>query len=84
MTNIHDKASGSETNPSRAKSSWHRRRRVAHGLIFTAVYSRHMVAWLSFRQNLAAVIDAAWGWVGGLFRVSIPDNLSPVILTRTR
>jgi transposase len=58
------------------------RRRVAHALIFTAVYSRHLFVWLSFTQTLAAVIDgceAAWGWFGGVFRVLIPDNLSPVI-----
>jgi transposase len=54
------------------------RRRVTHGLIFTAVYSRHMFVWLSFRENLAAVIEgceAAWVWFGGMFRVLIPDNL---------
>ena len=58
------------------------RRRVAHALIFTAVYSRHMFVWLSFSQTLPAVIagcEAAWGWFGGVFRVLIPDNLSPVI-----
>jgi transposase len=58
------------------------RRRVAHALIFTAVYSRHMFVWLSFTQTLAAVIagcEAAWAWFGGVFRVLIPDNLSPVI-----
>lgn len=58
------------------------RRRVAHALIFTAVYSRHMFVWLSFTQTLTAVIagcEAAWGWFGGVFGVLIPDNLSPVI-----
>jgi hypothetical protein len=58
------------------------RRRVAHALIFTAVYSRHMFVWLSFTQTLAAVIagcEAAWVWFGGVFRVLILDNLSPVI-----
>jgi hypothetical protein len=58
------------------------RRRVAHALIFTAVYSRHMFVWLSFTQTLTAVIggcEAAWAWFGGVFRVLIPDNLSPVI-----
>jgi hypothetical protein len=58
------------------------RRRVVHALIFTAVYSRHMFVWLSFSQTLAAVIEgceAAWAYFGGVFRVLIPDNLSPVI-----
>jgi transposase len=58
------------------------RRRVAHALVFTAVYSRHMFVWLSFTQTLAAVIEgceAAWGFFGGVFRVLIPDNLAPVV-----
>ena len=58
------------------------RRRVAHALIFTAVYSRHMFVWLSFTQTLAAVIEgceAAWGFFGGVFRVLIPDNMAPVV-----
>jgi transposase len=58
------------------------RRRVVHALIFTAVYSRHMFVWLSFRQTLEAVIagcEAAWEFFGGIFPVLIPDNLSPVI-----
>jgi transposase len=58
------------------------RRRVAHALIFTAVYSRHLFVWLSFSQTLPAVIagcEAAWAWFGGVFRVLVPDNLSPVI-----
>jgi transposase len=58
------------------------RRRVVHALIFTAVYSRHMFVWLSFRQTLAAVIEgceAAWRFFGGIFAVLVPDNMSPVI-----
>jgi transposase len=58
------------------------RRRVVHALIFTAVYSRHMFVWLSFAQTLAAVIEgceAAWAHFGGVFKVLIPDNMSPVI-----
>jgi transposase len=58
------------------------RRRVVHALIFTAVYSRHMFVWLSFRQTLDTVIagcEAAWVFFGGVFKVLIPDNLSPVV-----
>lgn len=58
------------------------RRRVVHALIFTAVYSRHMFVWLSFTQTLAAVIagcEAAWAHFGGVFRVIVPDNMSPVV-----
>ncbi len=58
------------------------RRRKVHGLIFTAVYSRHMFVWLTYAQTLAAVIagcEAAWGFFGGVFKVLIPDNLKPVV-----
>ncbi|MGH3797656.1 MAG: IS21/IS408/IS1162 family transposase [Pseudonocardiaceae bacterium] len=58
------------------------RRRVVHALIFTAVYSRHMFVWLTLRQTLDAVIagcEAAWKFFGGIFKVLIPDNMSPVV-----
>jgi transposase len=58
------------------------RRRVAHALIFTAVYSRHMFVWLTFSQTLTAVIDgceAAWAFFGGVFKVLIPDNMSAIV-----
>ena len=59
------------------------RRRKVHALIFTAVYSRHMFVWLTHAQTLAAVIagcEAAWGFFGGVFKVLIPDNLTPVVV----
>src|SRR5260370_8308234 len=58
------------------------RRRMVHALIFTAVYSRHCYVHLSFRQDLAAVIagcEAAWAFFGGIFKILIPDNMSPVV-----
>jgi transposase len=58
------------------------RRRTVHALIFTAVYSRHMFVWLTFSQTLEAVIvgcEAAWVFFGGVFRVLVPDNMSPVV-----
>lgn len=58
------------------------RRRVAHALILTAVYSRHTFVWLTFTQTLTAVIagcEAAWEFFGGVFKVVVPDNLSPVV-----
>lgn len=58
------------------------RRRVVHALIFTAVYSRHMFVWLSFAQTLEAIIagsEAAWRFFGGVFKVLIPDNMTPVV-----
>lgn len=58
------------------------KRRVAHALIFTAVYSRQLFVWLTFSQTLAAVIagcEAAWRFFGGVFRVLIPDNMSAIV-----
>jgi len=58
------------------------RNRAVWALVFTAVYSRHVFVYLSFRQTLACVIDgfeAAWPFFGGVFKVVIPDNLKPVI-----
>lgn len=58
------------------------RRRVCHALIFTAVFSRHMFVWLTFAQTTDAVIagcEAAWRFFGGVFKVLIPDNLTPVV-----
>ena len=58
------------------------KRRVRHALIFTAVFSRHMFVWLSFTQTTDAVIagcEAAWRFFDGVFKVLIPDNLTPVV-----
>jgi transposase-like protein len=53
-------------------------RRVVHGLIFTAVYSRHMFVYPTYRQTLAEVIagfEAAWAFFGGVFAVVVPENV---------
>jgi transposase len=58
------------------------RRRVVHGLVFTACFSRHCFVWLTHRQTTADVIDgfeAAWRFFGGVFATVIPDNLSAVV-----
>jgi len=58
------------------------RRRVAHALIFTAVYSRHMFVWLTFSQTLEAIIagcEAAWAFFGGVFKILIPDNMKAIV-----
>lgn len=58
------------------------RNRVAQALIFTAVYSRHMFVWLTFNQTLEAIIagcEAAWRFFGGVFKVLIPDNMTPIV-----
>jgi transposase len=58
------------------------KRRVAHALVFTAVYSRHVFVFLTYRQTLEAVIEGfelAWTFFGGCFRVVIPDNMKPIV-----
>ena len=58
------------------------RARVVQALIFTAVYSRHLFVFLTFRQTLEAVIcgfEAAWVFFGGVFRVVIPDNIKAIV-----
>ena len=57
------------------------RRRVVHGLIFTAVYSRHLFVYPTYRQTLADVIggfEAAWRFFG-VFAVVIPDNMKAIV-----
>ena len=58
------------------------RRRVVHGLIFTAVYSRHMFVWPTYRQTLNDVIagfEEAWRFFGGVFAVAIVDNMKAIV-----
>jgi transposase len=58
------------------------RRRVVQGLIFTAVYSRHMFVWPTYRQTLDEVIagfEAAWLFFGGVFAAVIPDNMKAIV-----
>src|ERR1700757_3761924 len=58
------------------------RRRVVHGLIFTAVYSRHTFVYPTYRQTLGDVIagfEAAWRYFGGVFAVVIPDNMKAIV-----
>uniref|UniRef100_UPI003F9B1FBF IS21 family transposase n=1 Tax=Mycobacterium sp. TaxID=1785 RepID=UPI003F9B1FBF len=57
------------------------RRRVVQGLIFTAVYSRHMFVWPTYRQTLNDVIagfEAAWAFFG-VFAAVIPDNMKAIV-----
>ena len=57
-------------------------RRLVQGLIFTAVYSRHLFVYPTFRQTLAEVIagfEAAWVFFGGVFAVVVPDNMKTIV-----
>jgi len=58
------------------------RRRLAHALIFTAAYSRHLFVFLTFSQTLESLIngfEAAWSFFGGVFKVVIPDNMKAIV-----
>jgi transposase len=58
------------------------RRRVAQGLIFTAVYSRHMFVYPTLRQTLEDVVagfEAAWVFFGGVFAIVVPDNMKTIV-----
>ena len=60
------------------------RRRVCHGLIFTACSSRHQFVWPTFLQTTEEVIrgfEAAWSYFGGVFPVVIPDNMKSIVIT---
>lgn len=57
-------------------------RRVVHGLIFCAVYSRHLFVYPTHRQTLAEVIagfEAAWAFFAGVFTVVVPDNMKAIV-----
>jgi len=58
------------------------RRRVIQGLIFVAVYSRHMFVYPTYQQTLHEVIagfEAAWRFFDGVFAVVIPDNMKAIV-----
>ena len=58
------------------------KRRVVHGLIFTAVYSRYMFVYPTYRQTLDEVIagfECAWAFFGGVFAAVIPDNMKAIV-----
>jgi hypothetical protein len=58
------------------------RRRKLHALVFTACFSRLMFVYLTFSLTLEEVIagcEDAWAFFGGIFRVVVPDNMSPVV-----
>jgi hypothetical protein len=59
-----------------------RRLRKTHALILTLCHSRHMYVYLTFKQDIRAVIEgfeAAWGYFGGITIIVIIDNLKPAI-----
>jgi transposase len=58
------------------------RRRKLHALVFTACFSRYLFVYLTFSMTLEEVIagcEDAWEFFCGVFRVVVPDNMSPVV-----
>jgi transposase len=58
------------------------RRRKLRALVFTACFSRYMFVYLTFSMTLEEVIagcEDAWEFFSGVFRVVVPDNMSPVV-----
>ena len=58
------------------------RMRKTHGLILTLCHSRHMYVYLTFKQDIRAVIEgfeATWDYFGGITGIVIIDNLKPAI-----
>jgi len=58
------------------------RRRKLHALVFTACFSRCLFVYLTFSMTLEEVIagcEDASEFFGGVLRVMVPDNMSPVV-----
>ena len=56
--------------------------RVAWALVITLCYSRHMFVFITFKQDMLAVIsgfEAAWAYFGGITQLVIVDNIKTVI-----
>jgi hypothetical protein len=56
--------------------------RRAFAFIMTLVFSRHMYVHITFSQDADAVIEgceAAWSYFGGISKIVIVDNMTPVI-----
>lgn len=63
------------------------RLRKTHALILTLCHSRHMYVYLTFKQDIRAVIEgfeAAWGYFEGITIIVIIDNLKPAIYKSDR
>lgn len=58
------------------------RRRLLKALVFTAVFSRHMFVWVSFKETVEEVVagfEAAWAFFDGVFAVVVPDNTKAIV-----
>jgi hypothetical protein len=56
--------------------------RAVHALVVTLCHSRHMFVFITFKQDISAVIagfEATWAYFGGITLLVIVDNLTPAI-----
>src|SRR5680860_1172409 len=56
--------------------------RVAWALVITLCYSRHMFVFITFKQDMLAVIsgfEAAWAYFGGTTELVIVDNVKTIV-----
>jgi transposase len=63
------------------------RRRVAHALLVTLVYSRHQYIHVTFEQrvpDLIAGLEDAWAWFGGVPTRVVLDNLKAAVTKADR
>lgn len=61
--------------------------RKVHALVVTLCHSRHMFLYITFKQDITAVIagfEAAWAYFGGITALVIVDNCKPAITTPGR
>jgi transposase len=63
------------------------RRRKLHALVVTLVYSRHQYVYLTYRQDLDALItgiEEAWEFFGGVVRRLVLDNMKVAVVKADR
>jgi transposase len=63
------------------------RERVLHALVVTLVFSRHQFVYLTYRQDLDALItgiEEAWDFFGGVTRRLIIDNMKAAVIKADR
>jgi len=61
--------------------------RAVHALVVTLCYSRHMFVFITFKQDISAVIagfEAAWAYFGAITLLVIVDNCKPAVKTPDR
>ncbi len=63
------------------------RQRVLHALVVTLRYSRYQHVWVTFRQDLSALVqgvEEAWLFFGGVTRRVVIDNLKSAVVKADR